>query len=90
MWIAIVASTVVMAGVLVFLGTSNIFLTILGVIVTVILMRIWWITERRYRAEKRIGNIVNSAGQLVSTINVLSLEIADLNIQVQALSNKTT
>ena len=76
-------------GLLVYLGTHNGWLTLLGAIVGMFGARTWWICERRHLAERKTSGIIGASGRLVEAVNNLALETADLNLQVQTLSKKS-
>ena len=72
---------------LAFLGTGNVWLTVLAGLAGLVGTRIWWICERWSRAERTMTGILGSSGRLADSVNALSLEVADLTIQVQSLSD---
>jgi len=83
-----VALGCVAAAVLAYLGTSNWWLTILAGLGAMIVMRVWWIVERQHIAEETHAAIISSSGDLTKAMNSLTLEVAELSIQVQTLSNE--
>jgi len=89
----VILTLVVVAGLiaagLVFLGTHNVWLTVVAGLAGLVVMRIWWICERRHLEEKAVARIARTTSELAQSINVLSLEVADLDIQFRALADKS-
>lgn len=75
----VVFGSVAAAG-LAYLGTQNGWLSLLTGLAALLVMRVWWICERRGIAERAMIEIHNDVKQLSEAVSVLSLEIADLNI----------
>ena len=73
---------------LTYLGTSNLWLSALAGLGGLFGARIWWICERRHTADKRVSGSIGISVRLVDTVNLLSLEVADLNTQIQSMTGK--
>ncbi|MDR0489137.1 MAG: hypothetical protein LBG99_07070 [Propionibacteriaceae bacterium] len=86
--LGIVGLGMLAAGVLAYLATSNLWLAFLAGLAGLFTVRIWWIVEKHAWDEKRKAGITADTGILVETISNLTLEVADLNLQVQSLSTK--
>ncbi|MCL2785261.1 MAG: hypothetical protein FWD55_07485 [Propionibacteriaceae bacterium] len=78
----------VVAAVLTFLGTTNWWLTVLAGLGAAVVMRVWWIVEHRNLMETSQAELISSSGQLTQAMNSLALEVADLSVQVQTMSDK--
>jgi len=69
---------------LTFLGTDNLWLTVLAGLAGLVVLRIWWILERGRTTRGSNGAASGVPRELAEAVNTLSLEVADLSIHVQS------
>ena len=81
----VVLGAVAAAG-LTYLGTGNGWLVVLAGLAGFVVMRIWWLCERKGIAERSMIEIHTDAKQLSDAVSILSLEVADLNVHSHSLS----
>ena len=84
--LSLVVFGAVVSAVLTYLGTGNGWLVALAGLAGFMVMRIWWICERKSITERSMVEIHTDARQLSDAVSILSLEVADLNIHSHSLS----
>jgi len=72
---------------LVFLGTTSMWLCVVTFLGALVMLRTWWVCEQRRTQDSELIQAARTVSRITQSVDVLSLEIANLSVQTDVLAN---
>jgi membrane protein implicated in regulation of membrane protease activity len=86
--LVIITLGALIAGGLAYLGTTNVWLCAVTFLGALVILRTWWVCERRRTQDSELIQAAQAVSRVVKSVDVLSLEVAGLSVHTQSLANR--